>query len=238
MVDKARSTSGSYLNTAPINPRDFLAWTNKNHYRTSSLDMSSKAPAPSKTYAIPGYSGYIPGASDTPMEKGFTRITRDQFSREIYLPARTTDSFPKRPVSLSMTLGKFGGGLEDEYHTVSRFHGKTTIPMTHPNYQDNLWLTSSSISYVPQEELRPTIYRKTGYQPTKAKKVSKRAKTAASGFVQNSTFFDGHGWVPIEKLHGDMTVSEYRNRFNPYVPFHPKKLKTNVREMKKKELVY
>ena len=200
--------------------------------------MSCKAPVPSKSYAIPGYFGYIPGASDSPMEKSFTRISKEQLNRQVYLPAQTTDSFPNKPVSFSRTCGKFGGGLEDEYHTVSRFHGKTTIPATHPNFQDNLWLTSSRISYVNQEDLRSTIYRKTNYRPTKAAKVNKRSMTAASGFVQNSTLFDGHGWLPISKLHGGMKVSEYRNRYNPYVPFHPRRLKSNMRAMKKKQLVY
>ena len=229
MEDKVINKTGSYFKGSSISASDFTAWTSKNQYRTSSLDMSQKFPAAPKTYAIPGYAGYIPGLADTPLEKNFTVISKEQFCRDTYLPARTTDSFPNRPL---------GGGLEDEYHTISRFHGKSTIPITHPNYQDNLWLTSSSFSYVNQEKLRPKIYRKTNYSPTKSQKVSNRAKTAASGFVQNSTLFDGHGWLPIEKLHGDMTVSEYRNRFNAYVPFHPKQRPSHTRTLKKKPLVY
>ena len=238
MTENGRQTAGSYLKSSPIDPSDFLSWTNQHMYRTSSSDMSSKVPVSSKNYAIPGYLGYIPGASDSPMEKSFSRMSKDQLNRAVYLPARTTDSFPNKPVNFSRTSGKFGGGLEDEYHTVSRFHGKCTIPVTHPNYQDNLWLTSSKISYGNQEDLRSTIYRKTGYSPTKSRKVGKRSLTAASGFVQNSTLFDGHGWMPIGKLHGDMKVSEYRNRYNPYVPFHPRRIKSNLRAMKKRRIVY
>lgn len=230
--------ASSYLKTTPINSRDFMVWTSQNHYRTSSLDMSFKAPARPKEYVIPGYAGFVPGAADSPLEKSQTWTSKEQLNRDKYLPERTIENFPNRPQSTKKILGRVGGGLEDEYHTVSRFHGKTTIPMTHPNVQDNNWQTSSSFSYVNQEELRKRIYRKTSYKPTKTSKVSKRPKTTASGFVQNSTLFDGHGWLPIEKLHGDMTVSEYRTRYNPEVPFHPRKLKTNLRKMRASSLVY
>ena len=154
------------------------------------------------------------------------------------MPVRTLELFPNRPFSSKRTLGRLGGGLEDEHHTISRFHGKSTIPMTHPNIQDNLWITSYSFSYINQEKNRSRIFRKTNYSPTKSAKANTRSKTAASGFVQNSTLFDGHGWLPIEKLHGDMTVSEYRNRYNPCVPFHPRPKKPNTRTLKKKSLVY
>lgn len=233
-----QSFSVSYTRDLALKPEDFVAWTAGNHYRTSSLDMSYKAPCPSKTYAIPGYAGHIPGSSDTHVEKGFTVTTREQLTRDKYLPARTIDVFPNRPNNSERTLGRFGGGLEDEYHTISRFHGKTTIPATHPNIQDNVWLTTSSFSYKNPETHRKEIFYKTNYNPIKSAKVSKRPKTFASGFVQNSTLFDGNGWLPIKKLHGDMKTSEYRHRFNPTVNFHPKPHKPNTRALKKKELVY
>ena len=238
MASTMNTFTNSYMQTGSVDYNGFRAWTSKHHYRTSSQDMTASVPIAAKTYAIPGYSGYIPGASDTPIEKTFTLNSREQFARSVYQPIRTTTVFPNKPNSSKRILGRVGGGLPDDYHTVSRFHGKTTIPITHPNIQDNLWQTSSSFSYVDQEKLRGKVYRKTSYNPVKAKKVNKRAKTSASGFVQNSTLFDGHGWLPIEKLHGDMKVSEYRNRFNPQVPFHPKPYDSNKRSLKKKQLVY
>ena len=107
-------------------------------YRTSYRDMHKASPIKNKSYGIPGYSGHIPGTTaDTNYGKRFAVVTREQFNRSKYLPARKTDLFPQRPMSLTSmerTISRFGGGLEDEYHTVSRFHGKSTIPMTHPNY--------------------------------------------------------------------------------------------------------
>lgn len=220
-----------------VTSSDFTAWSSKHHYRTSSLDMSQKAPALNKTYTIPGYSGFAPGHSDSPLEKSQTWVSKEQLSRTVYLPPRKTENFPNRPESGSRLLGRVGGGMPDEYHTISRFHGKCTIPMTHPNYQDNSFMTSSRFSYVKQEPQRSRIYRKTSYSPTRAQKEH-RPKTTASGFVQNSTFFDGHGWLPIEKLHGDMKTTEYRNRFNPEVPFHPRPLRPSTRKMRQQSLVY
>lgn len=237
MADTMSSFKDSYRPKIQLNPSDFTAWSSNHHYRTSSLDMSQKSPALNKTYAIPGYKGFIPGHSDSPLEKSLTWVSKEQLNRTVYLPTRTTENFPKRPDTSKKILGRVGGGLTDEYHTISRFHGKCTIPTTHPNYQDNSWTTSSRFSYVKQEDLRQRIYRRTSYSPTRAQKEH-RPKTTASGFVQNSTFFDGHGWVPIEKLHGDMTVSEYRTRFNPEVPFHPRPLKSSIRKMRQKSLVY
>ena len=237
MANITNYLSGSNFRGFNLLSEDFEPWTTRNHFRTSSLDMSYKMPAPHKTYVIPGYAGHIPGTKDTPLEKSATWISKEQLNRTNFLPSRTIDVFPNKPVKTNRKLGRVGGGLPDEYHTVSRFHGKTTIPMTHPNIQDNLWITSSSFSYVNQEELRQRVYRKSSYSPIKAKKVH-RPQTTASGFVQNSTLFDGHGWLPIEKFHGDMKPSEYRNRFNPDVPFHPKPRRANTRTLRRKELVY
>ena len=223
-------------------PKDFQEWASQHMYRTSYHDMHKKTPVKAKTYAIPGYSGHIPGTTaDTNYSKRFSVITREQFQRSKYLSPRQTELFPQRPSSLSpmsKTQGRFGGGLEDEHHTVSRFHGKSTIPMTHPNYTASEWTSNYRAAYVKQEDLRPQIFRKTDLGFWKDLGVTHREATKASGFVQNSTLFDGHGWLPIKKLHGDLTYSEYRNRFNDGVPFHPNPLMKNVRRLKRKALVY
>ena len=121
-----------------ITTSDFKEWATQNMYRSSYRDMYKKTPVKNKNYAIPGYSGHIPGTkADTNYGKRFAVVNREQFVRKKYLPEPKTILFPQRPSSLSpmeQTLGNFGGGLEDEYHTVSRFHGRSTIPMTHPNY--------------------------------------------------------------------------------------------------------
>ena len=133
MSEAKNPFSSSYASPFSLTSSDFSAWSSRNHYRTSSLDMSQKVPVPAKSYVIPGYSGFIPGKADSPLEKSKTWVSKEQLSREKYLPFRTTENFPNRPGSSKRLLGKAGGGLEDEYPTISRFHGKSTIPATHPN---------------------------------------------------------------------------------------------------------
>ena len=118
------------------------------------------------------------------------------------MPSRSTGQFPAKPFALSLmgtTLGKFGGGLEDEYHAVSRKHGGCTIPMTHPNYSQSSWKSVTQSTYTPQEKERAgKLFRSTNTSAWKSSTVCARPSTSASGFVQNSTLFDGHTWVPIK----------------------------------------
>jgi hypothetical protein len=204
--------------------------------------MHKSSPIKNKSYAIPGYSGHIPGlSSDSDYGKRFTIATREQFSREKYLPVRLTSKFPQRPASLSpsnSTKGRFGGGISEEYHSISRFHGKSTIPTTHPNYSPSDWSTNYGLSFKNQEKQRHLLYRKNNSEDIKKGPVLKSPKVQASGFVQNSTLFDGHGWMPMKHLHGDSSFSEYRNRFNSEVNFHPRSLKVSVRKLHRKRLVY
>lgn len=65
-----------------------------------------------------------------------------------------------------------------------------------------------------------------------------RTIAKASGFVQNSTLFDGTGWVPERNLHSDMMRTEYRNRFNQSKPFHKNEVRSNDGRLKRKEYVY
>jgi hypothetical protein len=236
---KSQSTSPS---PGKLVPSDFKEWESQNMYRSWYRDMHKTSPVKNKNYAIPGYTGHIPGASaDTNYGKRFAALTREQFCRKKYLPERITEKFPQRPENVStMTTpsSKFGGGLLDEFHSISRFHGKCTIPETHPNYTASDWTTNYTSTFVPQEPLRPTIFRKTDGEFWKNTPVLEKSLGKTSGFVQNSTLFDGKGWLPIEQLHGDMKGSEYRNRFNPDVDFHPSPLRANVRKMPEKKLVY
>ena len=60
----------------------------------------------------------------------------------------------------------------------------------------------------------------------------------ASGYVVNSTLFDGTGWVPDIKLHSDMVRTEYRNRFNPQKKFHKAEVPVSTGRLVRKTLVY
>lgn len=222
--------------SSPVTVTDFRSWSSHNQYRTSTSDMSSPDPVKNKTSAIPGYSGTIPGTnSDNNFGKTFTKISREQLTRAVYLPGRTTEFFPNRPLNAaySRTLGKFGGGLEDEYHTVSRFHGKSTLAKEHPNYVSDPWATSSQTAFKPQEDVRKHTFRTTNLNKWKNTKFNGNEGTKSSGFITNWLVCDGKGWLPIKSLHGDMIRTEYRNKYNHDVPFHPKPLKVNTRQMKK-----
>lgn len=67
---------------------------------------------------------------------------------------------------------------------------------------------------------------------------STRLYTKASGFVQNSTLFDGTTWNPDDHLHTDMLRTEYRGRFNQPKPFHKDFIKGSQALKKPKVLVY
>lgn len=231
------NTRAGFKATSPVAARDFRAWTSHNQYRTSTSDMASPNPPEPKTYAIPGYKGMIPGTkSDNNFGKTFAKISREQLSREVYLPQRTTEFFPNRPVTqnlLGRTLGKFGGGLDDEYHTVSRFHGKSTWVKEHPNYVSDNWKTSTSEAFRPQEDIRKHIFRTTNLGEWKNTKANQADGTKSSGFIKNGLICDGAGWMPIKEFHSDMQRTEYRMKYNHEVPFHPVPLKPNARKLKK-----
>lgn len=60
-----------------------------------------------------------------------------------------------------------------------------------------------------------------------------RPQTVSSGFVTNSTLFDGHGWLPVKEMHGDNKNTIYRKSYNPRPPFHPQKQKFKERRLVK-----
>ena len=225
------------LSKSPLTPNDFRAWSSNHLYRTSTSDMHSASPPKNKNYAIPGYTGIIPGvASDNTFGKSFTKTSREQLSPEVYLPSRNIEVFPKKPAMkllMKRTVGKFGGGLEDEYHTVSRFHGKSTLSKEHPNYINNIWTTVTREVYTPQELQRKQIFRTTNVEKWKKIPANLSDNCKSSGFINNRLICDGEGWLPIKQLHGDMKKTEYRNKFTNDIPFHPSPLKPNERKSKK-----
>jgi hypothetical protein len=59
------------------------SWAAGHMYRTSSNDMGIKEPQALKTYAIPGYAGFINGRSgDSELGRSFTKITRRCLEKE------------------------------------------------------------------------------------------------------------------------------------------------------------
>lgn len=63
-------------------------------------------------------------------------------------------------------------------------------------------------------------------------------KAKASGYIGNSTLFDGTTWETEKNLHTDMFRTEYRNRFNQDKPFHKNALRVNAGRLPRKPIVY
>jgi hypothetical protein len=234
-------TKGLQTDAQMVN-RDFKSWTSGQMYRTSYRDMHKKHPQKPKSYVIPGYGGYVPSVvADNMFSKSTTELSKETFNRTKYQQQRTTEFFPNRPFTTNVmgrTLGRLGGGLDDEYHTATRFHGNSTAQKGHPNTTESTWTSVYRKSFVSQEGLRPKIFRTTDLDGWKTCEASKRPLTQQSGFVQNKTAFDGHGWLPIKQLHGDTKQTEYSTRYNSSKPYHPQPLKANEPKLKKRELVY
>ena len=207
---------------------DFEVWNKQYQYRTSYRDMNKRKPAKAKQSVIPGYTGHIPGiVADTRFGKRVTQLALEEFNRKHFDRkhfSRTTEVFAERP--LSSETRRFGGGLEDEYQTVSHLYGKTTIPEPHPNFGESVWETTQQAAYSLLEGSPPDL------------KKRPRLRTLPSGFAANSLLCDGFGWRPLKHLEASMRHTEYRTRFHMYLPFHPKPLKPNLRTMKRKSLVY
>ena len=92
----------------------------------------------------------------------------------------------------------------------------------------------------PRVVARPTWrtrHASIDFDPDRAKETaSHRAK--ASGYILNSTLFDGTGWETEKNLHTDMMRTEYRNRFNQAKPFHKETIRINAGRLPRKPLVY
>ena len=112
----------------------------------------------------------------------------------------------------------------------------------HECCNDPKWSTTFRLSMrPPNDRSKPAAFTRA---PIKALPFDKqlttgyRASTKASGFVENSTLFDGTGWVPAKNLHSDLIRTEYRMRFNQAKPFHKTNLSMNHGKLPKKHLVY
>ena len=97
----------------------FFRWTSQNFYRTSYNDMRNRSPVENKNHALPGYKGFVPGASTGfDVGKRYTEATRRSLSRELdeknntnYIFATTGFNFtkiPKNDPTLEATSGKYG----------------------------------------------------------------------------------------------------------------------------------
>lgn len=104
-----------------------------------------------------------------------------------------------------------------------------------------MWVSTTKASYkqpmsLPKPNFRATV---SGRFTDFVGPVTVRPSTQdRSGYIQNSTLFDGTGWVPDLCLHGDLIRTEYRMRFNPPKPFHKLQTPVTAGKLPKKVNVY
>lgn len=92
----------------------------------------------------------------------------------------------------------------------------------------------------PRDFARPTWrarHSSMGFDPDNSPTLE-ASKAKASGYIGNSTLFDGTGWETEKNLHTDMFRTEYRNRFNQDKPFHKNALRVNAGRLPRKPIVY
>ena len=213
-----------------VQPQDFTNWDASYLYRTSYRCMAKKKPVGMRQYVMPGYSGYLPGVrADNLFGSSHTRLSKETLNRSAYSAARPERVFPNSPAQpRNSFLGRLGGGLEDEFHSVSRFHGQQTLTQNHPSADTCFRQSTYSNQFKPQEELRTALFRTTQLQDWRRVPVSSRAVTQQSGFVSNSEV------QPCQAAEKSTKNSEYRERFNRHVPYHPQSLPPNLRRLTRK----
>lgn len=92
----------------------------------------------------------------------------------------------------------------------------------------------------PRTLARPTWrarHASADFDPDNSKQPAS-SKAKASGYIGNTTLFDGTGWTTEKNLHTDMFRTEYRNRFNQEKPFHKNTVRINAGRLPRKAIVY
>ena len=90
----------------------------------------------------------------------------------------------------------------------------------------------------PRVRARPTWrarHTSVDFDPDRTKETQSY-KAKASGYILNSTLFDGTGWETEKNLHSDMIRTEYRNNFAH--PIDKTKVKINTGRLPRKSNVY
>ena len=132
--------------------------------------------------------------------------------------------------------------FDEEQPATSHKYGKSTTTLPTQNLNDPIWTTTNRLVFrKPAERSKMHVRAKTAsvdvlFDATMEK--SFRPSTKASGFVQNSTLFDGTGWETDKHLHTDQIRTSYRNVFCKPKPFHKATLKVNTGRIPKKTVVF
>lgn len=218
-----------------IPEQKFFKWSNANFYRTSYNDMRSPEPVKNKNMVVPGYQGYMPGV--VPNNKFANTIS--ETSRKVF-NERKLDQ--KQYLFATTGFNSINIPKHDEtLHGVSHRHGKATIMDTHPNWKKKRMNSTTRKTFRDPREVPKPNWRQrhasVDFDPDHSK-ITTSYKARQSGYIGNSTLFDGTGWETEKNMHTDMFRTEYRNRFNQDKPFHKNTVRINAGRLPKKPLVY
>lgn len=218
-----------------IKEHNFFKWTAKNFYRTSYNDMRIREPIKNKNMVVPGYQGYMPGVvANNKFAHTISETSRKAFS------AKKLDEKPHMYSTTGFNSSRIPKH-DQTLHGVSHKFGKGTIMDTHPNFhKKRMNSTSRKVFKDPRALPKPTWrarHASIDFDPDRSKETT-RYSAKASGYIGNSTLFDGTGWETEKNLHTDMFRTEYRNRFNQAKPFHKDTIRVNAGRLPRKPIVY
>ena len=72
-----------YADPKPLNMAMTRSWSQNSMYTTSYHDMSNqKVNVPRKSYAIPGYAGFVPNKIEGSLGQSYTKFTRQSYDKE------------------------------------------------------------------------------------------------------------------------------------------------------------
>lgn len=140
--------------------------------------------------------------------KGYTPITKDCYSNEKL--AKNTSGLATNGFNVSRDAF-----IDKSNLASSSKYGKTAIQAPHP-----AWSIEGYKSTTHDFFRNPSILVNPTFRETDKFLQTQKAATKNSGFATNNAELDGRGWEQGKTTPGDISRSEYRDRFNAPVSFH------------------
>ena len=180
---------------------DFFNWTNNNFYRTSYHDMSSPGrQVLNKNHVVPGYRGFVPKVK----AQGIIGKTATEASRKAFNAASAerasgysstgfnASRLPKHDCSLQATSNRYGKRTNMDYS-----------PAQGAERYDSTEARDTMVS--PKKTFKPNWRGRHNSMDMDmdGSPSNDRSGTKASGFVMNSTLFDGTSWQTEKNLHSE-----------------------------------
>eukprot|EP01017_Pseudomicrothorax_dubius_P013540 TRINITY_DN16009_c0_g1_i1.p1 TRINITY_DN16009_c0_g1~~TRINITY_DN16009_c0_g1_i1.p1 ORF type:complete len:207 (-),score=26.48 TRINITY_DN16009_c0_g1_i1:89-709(-) len=195
-------------------------------YRSSYSLMRKRDPIPLKSYAIPGYAGFVPGLkSNDEYGQNYTSITKKLLNNPDL-------GYNKYGLSSTGSNWKNVKYERDEAISSSHKFGKQTWTNTHPAWWTRTKISQNADTYRdPRGQTAPT------FSETNPRLENHNPMTRTSGFNTNCLTFDGIGWVPERVLDAPRDKTEYRDNFNTEKPYHRNPSIFKIRKLGKSSVV-